>query len=220
MTYSLEKCKITLKRSEEEDRPEKRRSVAVNGGIMKKKDFVEEMNRQVKLVRTEYGLTQEAMAKVMGLSKKTLVEIEKGRSSLGWTGAAAFAAIFSESRILAGILGGETEDIILALAFEGLRPDYPTAHVHRIDSSDHDGQASGEGGCWPQTMGGKIWWRTIEEGTGYRIQQNIISQHFRALDDRDGRICASFELEVVHQRLAELGFPPVGSRENEGTVNL
>ncbi|RAZ02983.1 transcriptional regulator, partial [Klebsiella oxytoca] len=51
--------------------------------------FVQEMNRQLKLVRTEYGFTQETMANVLGLSKKTLVEIEKGRSSLGWMGAAA-----------------------------------------------------------------------------------------------------------------------------------
>ena len=51
---------------------------------MTKEQFILEMNRQVKLVRTEYGLTQEAMAMALGLSKKTLVEIEKGRSSLGW----------------------------------------------------------------------------------------------------------------------------------------
>ena len=105
---------------------------------MKKDEFIAEMNHQVKLVRTEYGLTQDAMAKALGLSKKTLVEIEKGRSTLGWMGAVAFISIFSASQVLSGALGGEAEDMILALAFEDLKPTYP------------------------KTMGGKVWWRTVE----------------------------------------------------------
>ena len=146
---------------------------------MKKDAFIAEMNHQVKLVRTEYGLTQEAMAKALGLSKKTLVEIEKGRASLGWMGAVAFSSIFSASRVLSGVLGGDAGDMILALAFEDLKPTYP------------------------QTMGGKIWWQTVETHGSIRIQQNIISQHYRALDDQDGRICSSFDLETVRQRVLE-----------------
>ena len=138
------------------------------------------MNHQVKLVRTEYSLTQEAMAKALGLSKKTLVEIEKGRSSLGWMGAVAFASIFSASQVLSGALGGEAEDMILALAFEDLSPDYP------------------------RTMGGKIWWRTVERKGEFTVQQNILSQHYRILDGEDGRICSSFDLEEICRRLAEL----------------
>lgn len=62
---------------------------------MDRDTFVDLMNHQLKLVRTEYGLTQEAMARALGLSKKTLVEIEKGRSSLAGWGAAALCSIFS-----------------------------------------------------------------------------------------------------------------------------
>jgi len=40
---------------------------------MTREDFVEEMDRHLKLVRTEYGFTQEVMARVLGLSKKTLI---------------------------------------------------------------------------------------------------------------------------------------------------
>ena len=146
---------------------------------MQKDEFIAEMTHQVKLVRTEYGLTQDAMAKALGLSKKTLVEIEKGRSSLGWMGAVAFSSIFSASQVLSGALGGEAEDMILALAFEDLKPTYP------------------------KTMGGKVWWRTVETLGTFRIQQNIISQHYRALDDQDGRVCSSFELETVRQKVQE-----------------
>ena len=146
---------------------------------MTRESFIAEMDRQVKLVRTEYGFTQEIMARVLGISKKTLVEIEKGRSSLGWMGAVAFSSIFSASQVLSGALGGEAEDMILALAFEDLKPTYP------------------------KTMGGKVWWRTVETLGTFRIQQNIISQHYRALDDQDGRVCSSFELETVRQKVQE-----------------
>lgn len=147
---------------------------------MMKDAFIQGMDRQVKLVRTEYGFTQDAMALALGMSKKTLVQIEKGRASLGWMGAVAFCTIFSESQVLAGQLGGEPSDMVLALAFQDLSPRYP------------------------RTMGGKVWWRTIETRGGCRIQQNILSQHYRALDSRDGRICSSFDLEQVRRRLEEL----------------
>ena len=147
---------------------------------MTKDQFIYEMNQQVKLVRTEYGFTQETMAKALGLSKKTLVEIEKGRSSLGWMGAVAFVTIFSHSQILSRLLGGEAEDMVLALAFDDLKPTYP------------------------QTKGGKVWWRYIESVGPYRIQQNLISQHYRALDGEDGRVYSSFDLETVRNYLEQL----------------
>lgn len=146
---------------------------------MDRDQFIHEMNQQVKLVRTEYGLTQEAMARALGLSKKTLVEIEKGRSSLGWMGAAAFCGIFSGSQVLAGLLGGEAGDMVRALAFQDLSPRYP------------------------RTMGGRVWWRTVEVYQGCRIQQNILSQHYRALNQEDERLCSSFDLDAIRHQLEE-----------------
>ena len=147
---------------------------------MDRRQFIEEMDLHLKLVRTEYGYTQEMMALILGISKKTLVEIEKGRSSLGWMGAVAFATLFADSRILSSLLGGEASDMIRALAFEGKKPYF-----------------------FP-TMGGKIWWRTIEESEKWRIQQNIISNHYRALDRHDRRISFGFDLEEVRGRCMEL----------------
>lgn len=147
---------------------------------MDRKTFIEEMDIHLKLVRTEYGYTQEMMAQVLGISKKTLVEIEKGRSSLGWMGAVAFAMLFSESRILSSLLGGEASDMVKALAFEGKKPFF-----------------------FP-TMGGRIWWRTVETGEKWRIQQNIISHHYRALDENNRRISFSFDLENLRRRVKEL----------------
>jgi len=147
---------------------------------MKREEFIKQIDGQVKLVRTEYGFTQDVMARVLGISKKTLVEIEKGRSSLGWTGAVALCAVFSGSQVLSGVLGGDAADMIQALAFDDVKP------------------------VFPKTMGGRIWWETVETGKGWKIQQNIISRHYRALDDENGRICSSFSLEEIYQRLKEL----------------
>ena len=147
---------------------------------MTRESFIAELDRQVKLVRTEYGFTQDVMAKMLGISKKTLVEIEKGRTSLGWTGAVALCAIFSDSQVLSSLLGGEAGDMIRALAFQDLHPRYP------------------------RTMGGRVWWRFVETVGPYIIQQNLISQHYRALDRQDERVCSSFDLEDIRAHLREL----------------
>lgn len=146
---------------------------------MKREEFVAEMDTMLKLVRTEYSFTQDTMARILGLSKKTLIQIEKGRASLGWTGAVALGAVFSDSQVLSDHWGGECADMIRALAFQDTRPRRP------------------------KTMGGKVWWRTVDAWSGYRIQQNVLSQHYRALDQEDRRICSAFTLDELRQRLEE-----------------
>ena len=144
---------------------------------MDRNEFVDKAGDKLKLVRTEYGLNQEKMADVLGISKKTLVQIEKRRSSLGWTGAVALCTIFERSEVLEAAFGGETTDIIMALAFQNSEPSYP------------------------KTMGGKIWWKTLEETPKYKVQQNIVSQHYRILDQNDRRIFSSFELKDIKNHL-------------------
>ena len=58
-------------------------------------------------------------------SKKTVVEIENGRFSLGWMGSVALCMIFGNSEILSATFGGKPTDIIMALAFDGKEPAYP-----------------------------------------------------------------------------------------------
>ena len=89
-------------------------------------------------------------------------------------------SIFSGSQVLSGLLGGEAGELVRALAFQNLRPSYP------------------------KTMGGKVWWRFVETLGPYTIQQNLLSQHYRALDPEDGRVCSSFDLEEIRQQLRDL----------------
>ena len=147
---------------------------------MDKIEFIAKADEKLKLVRTEYGFTQEKMADVLGISKKTLVQIEKERSSLGWTGAVCLCTIFESSEVLEAAFGGAAADIIMTIAFQ--------------DSED----------VYPKTMGGKIWWRTLEETSDYKVQQNLVSQHYRILDRESRRIFSSFELQVIKKQLGNL----------------
>ncbi|MDD3168433.1 MAG: helix-turn-helix domain-containing protein [Eubacteriales bacterium] len=147
---------------------------------MDRKEFIGKADEKLKLVRTEYGYNQEKMADILGISKKTLVQIEKGRSSLGWTGAIALCTIFERSEVLGAVFGGGAFDMIMALAFQDSEPEYP------------------------KTMGGKLWWKTLEETDKYKLQQNIVSQHYRILDQQDRRITSSFELQASKDYLKNL----------------
>ena len=92
---------------------------------MTREELITKVNGRLKLVRTEYGLTQDKMAAILGISKKTLVESEKGRRSLGWTETVALTSIFAHSSILKDALGEDFNEMISALALEGVEISYP-----------------------------------------------------------------------------------------------
>ena len=142
---------------------------------MDRNEFIESCNNKLKLVRTEYGYSQDKMAIILGMSKKTLVEIEKRRSTLGWSGSVTLCTIFQNSEIISATFGGRPTDIIMALAFDGKEPIYK------------------------KTLGGKVWWQDIEKGKNGKIQQNIISRHYRILDNDDRRVCSSFDFSEIKE---------------------
>ena len=144
---------------------------------MTREEFITEVNSKLKLVRTEYGLTQDKMAVILGISKKTLVESEKGRRSIGWTEAVALITIFQSSTILQNSFGGDPVGVVSALAFEDIEISYPS------------------------TMGGRVWWKEISGRNGYRIQQNLVSAHYRILDSEDRRLISSFDLDEINEYL-------------------
>lgn len=147
---------------------------------MDRDQFVGTVDTKLKMIRSEFDFTQDKMAQVIGVSKKTLIQVEKRRSSLGWAGAVCLCLIFKDSEILQMAFGGDPQDIIRSLAFEN------------YEEGSHS------------TMGGKIWWRDQESNGRYRIQQNLVSQHYRILDAENKRICFSFEADYVRKRYNEL----------------
>lgn len=148
---------------------------------MQREEFIKTVSSKLKLIRTEYGITQEVMSEMLGISKKTLVETEKGRRGLSWTEVIAVATVFEKSEVLQGIVGGDPSDVIHALAFED-------RHIQ-----------------YPPTMGGKVWWRLIDEKNGIRLQQNYVTSHYRLLDENDCRLISSFSRNEVEEYRDSLG---------------
>lgn len=120
------------------------------------------------------------MADVLGLSKKTLIQVEKGRASANWTTVIAACALFRDSEVLQAAVGGDPLEVAETIAHDGI--DRP------ID----------------QSMGGKVWWRELAMNGDFRLQQNVISQHFRILDQDHYRWYSSFDEEEAMHRLKEL----------------
>lgn len=147
---------------------------------MTRVEFIKKVDEKVRLIRTEKGYTQDKMAEILGISKKTLVQVEKVRISLGWAVAIAVCVIFKDSEILELTFGGDVEEIVLSLSFTNNERKYMP------------------------TLGGRIWWKDVQTENNYTIQQNMISNHYRILADNHRRVSYSFELEYIKKRLKEL----------------
>ena len=147
---------------------------------MNKEQVIQQVSNKIRLIRLEKGYSQDKMADIMGISKKTLIQIEKGRVLSGWTNVIAVCALFRDSEILQSILGDEPLEVIETIAHNGInRPK-------------------------DKSMGGRVWWKEIEKQGNFRLQQNLISQHYRILDDKNYRWYSSFDEEEANIRLSEL----------------
>lgn len=147
---------------------------------MNKEQLIELISGKIRLIRLEKGYSQEKMADIMGISKKTLIQIEKGRTLSGWTNVIAVCALFRDSEILRSALGDEPLEIVETIAHNGI--DRPR----------------------DRSMGGRVWWQEIDIKGNFRLQQNVISQHYRILDDKNYRWYSSFEEQEALMRLTEL----------------
>ncbi|MEK5208633.1 DNA-binding transcriptional regulator, XRE-family HTH domain [Psychrobacillus psychrotolerans] len=145
------------------------------------KEYVTQLiSLRIRMVRLEKGYSQEKMASIIGISKKTLVQIEKERVLAGWTSVIAVCALFHDSEILRSVLGDDPLEVIETIAHDGInRPK-------------------------DKSMGGRVWWKEIISKGDFRLQQNVISQHYRILDDKNYRWFSSFDEEEAKIRLNEL----------------
>lgn len=147
---------------------------------MNPEQLIEQISHRAILIRTEAGYSQETMASILGISKKTLVQIEKNRTTASWTVVVAIVALFSDSEIIQSLLGDAPLEVIRTIAHNGL--DRPKG----------------------KTLGGKVWWKEVETKRDFRIQQNLISQHFRILDMEDYVWFSTFDEQEAFERFHEL----------------
>ena len=145
------------------------------------KEYVTQLiSLRIRMIRLEKGYSQDKMASIMGISKKTLVQIEKERILAGWSCVIAICALFRDSEILQSVLGDEPLEVIETIA-------------HDVVNLPKD-----------KSMGGKVWWKEISVKGNFRMQQNVISKHYRILDDKNYRLFSSFDEDDTNTRLNEL----------------
>ncbi len=147
---------------------------------MTRDEIILKVSEKLRLIRTEAGYTQDRMAEIIGVSKKTLVQIEKGRVLANWSTVVAICALFRETETVQFLFGNEPLEVLETVAREGI--DYRKT----------------------KTLGGRIWWRAISKKSGFILQQNILSKHFRILDEGNYRIFSSFDEKLSKQRFKEL----------------
>ncbi|GIN62813.1 XRE family transcriptional regulator [Robertmurraya siralis] len=147
---------------------------------MTREEIILKVSEKLRLIRTEAGYTQDKMAEIIGVSKKTLVQIEKGRVYANWPTVVTISALFRETETVQYLFGNEPLEVLETVARDGI--DYRKE----------------------KTLGGKIWWREVATKNGFILQQNILSQHYRILDDEYFRIFSSMDEEASLERFNEL----------------
>ncbi len=147
---------------------------------MTKDEIIRLISERMRLIRVEVDYTQDKMAEIIGISKKTLVQIEKERNEASWTTVVAVVSLFRETLTVQTLFGGDPLEVIETVSRESI--DYRKEKM----------------------LGGKMWWKDIALEKGYTFQQNMISQHYRILDDDLYRIFSSLDRDVTEQKFKEL----------------
>lgn len=147
---------------------------------MNKSDFIQLVSKQVKPIRLERQYSQEEMADMLGLSKKTLIQIEKERTVANWGTVVTVCALFSDSDSLMNAIGDDPVEFVKLIAKD-------VAYEPKS-----------------KTLGGRVWWKQTATDGNYVLQQNLISGHYRILDHQHVRWHSSFDIEEATLVLTKL----------------
>lgn len=142
--------------------------------VTTKEQLIEIVSKKMRLLRNEYNFSQEKMAEILGVSKKTLVQIEKDRNPASWTMVVAVCGLFRESEIIKMTIGEDALEIVEAITFENLNVPKNV------------------------TGGGRMFWKTLEGKKQFRIQKHLLTGHYRVIDGNDKRWISSFDEEYIY----------------------
>ncbi len=147
---------------------------------MEKQTLIRVVSEKMRLLRNEYHFSQEKMAETIGVSKKTLIQIEKERTLASWSTIISVCALFRKSEILQMTLGDDPLPIVEAISFEKM--------------------------LLPKKMtgGGKMFWKTIEQEGKFKIQKNLLSNHYRLIDGNGFRWISTFDKDYVFKQFNTL----------------
>lgn len=128
--------------------------------------FTKVIQSKFKIIRTEAGYTQDSMSQTVGLSKKTLVQIEKERIIPNWTTCVSICALFRDSDTLTSTFGGDPLELAQVLS---------------------RGNA-----FYPDYLKESLYWETVEEKEGWTLQRNKMNDLHRVLNPENRPVHASY----------------------------
>ncbi len=143
------------------------------------------ISNSMKLLCAEYGYSQQEMANSVGLSKKTLIQVEKERILLSWVATCAVCAVYHSSRQLLMELGEDPINIIETLAHDNLSI--------AADSGSRN----------------YVFWDVVEERGGYTLAKNILTEHYKVTDADGKRYCSSFDYKKIMEMYDSLTYKGV-----------
>ncbi|ALM57417.1 MULTISPECIES: XRE family transcriptional regulator XdrA [Staphylococcus] len=150
---------------------------------MDRQQFTDLIQTKFKMVRIEAGYTQDTMAQTIGLSKKTLVQIEKERVLPNWTTCVSICALFRDSDVLNSTFGCDPLEMVQTISRNHC------AYPNHSTTSD-------------------IYWNTIDSRNGFILQSNKVSDIYRVLNNETQPIFGTSKL-----REAETYFGRISKEE-------
>ncbi|WP_051189121.1 helix-turn-helix transcriptional regulator [Halalkalibacillus halophilus] len=139
------------------------------------------VSSKIKLVRVDLQYTQEEMANMIGISKKTLIQIEKRRQVANWSIVVTFVSLFNDHPIVQHALG-EFNPIELIQLITRDEINFENKEVN------------------PNVM----YWNHIKEKQGYRLEQNHLNQTYRVVDQNLKLFYRSINYENTKRYFANL----------------
>ncbi|MDD3122836.1 MAG: helix-turn-helix domain-containing protein [Candidatus Izemoplasmatales bacterium] len=142
---------------------------------MNTRDFIRIIGESLKLVRTEFDMSQQDIADVVGISKKTVIELEKGRIIPSWIICISICAMFDESKVLRNEFGDSPLEIIKLLSRTGLETNKDQKNT--------------------------IFWNVYLQDADFTVFKNIISEHYKLVDSHGKRVYSSFSEHNVIEKM-------------------
>ncbi|WCK56551.1 helix-turn-helix transcriptional regulator [Aneurinibacillus sp. Ricciae_BoGa-3] len=140
-----------------------------------KQTFDRMISEKLRLIRTEARLNQEQLADAIGISKKTLVQVEKDRKTLGFTAAALVGLLFRNSEIVQALFGESIVEILDLIAFHGIDATPTEDSLEWIQEAKMKARY--------KSSGHRVWWKDEKAGAAYTLQSHILTGHLRIVDN-------------------------------------
>ncbi|ARK23413.1 transcriptional regulator [Sporosarcina sp. P37] len=138
---------------------------------MNKQTVIDLVSPRMKLIRTEMDYTQDEMADIIGISKKTLVQLEKGRQELGWAVAVVVCALFRESALLRSVMGDDPVELAEIAVH---------AEIHSRETA---------------ASASVNWWIEVGQWQQYKLQQHTAGGHYRIIGEGGKRLFSTGDRE-------------------------